>query len=201
MSKAEASAPAARPDPEGWVDEHGDYLYRYALARVNRPEAAEDLVQETFLAALRSADRFAGRSSERTWLTGILKHKLIDRLRRNERTRLETDLESEDSWLEGLYDRRGHWARTPQRWGSDPAQLLQRREFWDAFERCRQALPDRMREIFSLRLLDDVPAADVCQALDISAANLWTLLHRARLRLWDCLNQKGLGPAGRGEQP
>ncbi|HLJ96633.1 MAG TPA: sigma-70 family RNA polymerase sigma factor [Gemmataceae bacterium] len=183
-----------RPDPACWVDEHGNYLYRYALARVGSPEAAEDLVQETFLAALAAVDRFAGRATERTWLTGILKHKLIDRVRHCHREAILTDLSQADDWLNQLYDWTGHWKAAPGRWGSDPVELLQQEEFCQAFERCRQALPARLREVLSLRLLDDVPATEICQALGISATNLWTLLHRARLRLWHCLEQKGLVP-------
>jgi RNA polymerase sigma-70 factor (ECF subfamily) len=195
-----AEDPAAPPDPSRWVDEHGDCLYRYALARVGRPEAAEDLVQETLLAALEGAASFAGRSSERTWLVGILRNKLIDRLRRGWRVRPASDLGG-DEWLEGLYDGTGHWRPAPGRWGADPAELLQRREFWEVFERCRKELPERLREVLSLRLLDDVPAGEVCQALGISATNLWTLLHRARVRLWNCLDKKGLGPSPAGGAP
>jgi RNA polymerase sigma-70 factor (ECF subfamily) len=197
MNEVHGTPAAAVPDPARWVDEHGDYLYRFALVRVSRPEAAEDLVQETLLAALEAAGTFAGRASERTWLTGILKNKLIDRLRRR-RTQTASDLGAADDWLDGLYDRKGHWKAAPGRWGTDPAQLLERREFWDAFQRCLGGLPDRLREVLSLRLLDDVPAAEVCQTLAISATNLWTLLHRARLRLWNCLDRKGLGSSPGG---
>ena len=78
--------------------------------------------------------------------------------------------------------------------------MLQRREFWEAFQRCLAALPDRLREVLSLRLLDDVPAPEVCETFGISATNLWTLLHRARLRLWHCLDGKGLGQLPGGGQ-
>jgi RNA polymerase sigma-70 factor (ECF subfamily) len=199
MSERASPPPGPALDPTRWVDEHGDHLYRYALARVGSPDEAQDLVQETLLAALQAAGGFAGRSSERTWLIGILKNKLVDRLRRARRTRTAADLEADD-WLDDLYDRTGHWKAAPGRWGTDPAELLQRREFWDAFERCRAALPPRLGEVLALRLLDDVPAADVCQALGISTTNLWTLLHRARVRLWACLDSKGLGPVTGGGQ-
>ena len=195
MSQGPSTPPPARPDPASWVDEHGDYLYRYARARVSGREEAEDLVQETFLAALQAADTFAGRSTLRTWFTGILKNKLIDRLRRRHATQVAADLGQSDEWIDGLYDRTGHWKTGPGRWGSDPAELLQRQEFWQAFETCREGLPQRLREVLSLRLLDDVPAAEICQALGVSSANLWTLLHRARVRLWHCLDRKGLSPA------
>jgi RNA polymerase sigma-70 factor (ECF subfamily) len=183
-----------RRDPASWVDEHGDYLYRYALARVGSPEAAEDLVQDTFLAALSAVHRFAGGSTERTWLTGILKKKLVDRLRHRHREALLGDLSRTDDWLDQLYDGTGHWKAAPGRWGSDPAELVQRQEFWKAFEQCRDRLPERLRDVLSLRLVDEVPSAEICQALAISATNLWTLLHRARVRLWHCLGQKGFGP-------
>jgi RNA polymerase sigma-70 factor (ECF subfamily) len=155
--------------PECWVDEHGDYLYRFALARVDGPETAEDIVQETFLAALKAAPTFAGRSSERTWLTGILKHKLVDRWRRTQQDRLLADLVGPDDCLDGLYNRAGHWKAAPREWAAD----------------------ERLREVFSLRLLDEMPAPEVCQVLGISATNLWTLLHRARVRLWRCLDRIG----------
>jgi RNA polymerase sigma-70 factor (TIGR02943 family) len=200
VSSQEQPVPVpAQVRPERWVDEHGDYLYRFALARVARPEAAEDLVQETLLAALKAAPAFAGRSSERTWLTGILKNKLVDWLRQTQRARLVADLQEADECLDGLYNRTGHWKARLRDWGGDPAKALERREFWEAFQHCLAHLPDRLREVFSLRLLDDVPAAEVCQVWDISATNLWTLLHRARVRLWRCLDQTGFGPSAAEE--
>jgi RNA polymerase sigma-70 factor (TIGR02943 family) len=180
--------------PERWVDDHGDYLYRFALARVDGAETAEDLVQDTLLAALKAAPSFAGRSSERTWLTGILKNKLVDRLRQTQRMRIVADLGRPDECLDDLYDRAGHWRVDTREWDCDPARTLQRREFWEAFRHCHGHLPDRLREVFSLRILDDVPAAEICQALGISATNLWALVHRARVRLWRCLDRTGFGP-------
>ena len=172
------SASRQPSQPERWLAEHADHLYGYALLRVGRAELAEDLVQETLLAAFESRTTYAGRSSERTWLVGILKHKLVDRLRRESKVAATSELGLTDQWLDALYDQTGHWADPPGRWGVDPAQIVEQREFWEAFERCRAGLPDRLREVFSLRLLDNVPAEEVCGALDISAANLWTLLHR-----------------------
>jgi RNA polymerase sigma-70 factor (ECF subfamily) len=180
--------------PESSVEKYGDYLYRFALARVGSPDAAEDLVQETFLAALKAVPSFAGWSSERTWLTGILKNKMVDRLRQTQRTLLVADLGRPDECLDELYDRVGHWKAGPREWQGDPAGALERQEFWEAFQHCFGGLPDRLREVFSLRLLDAVPAPEVCQGLGISATNLWTLLHRARVRLWRCLDRTGFGP-------
>jgi RNA polymerase sigma-70 factor (ECF subfamily) len=194
MNQGSSTPASTRPDPAHWVDAHGDYLYRYALARVGCPEVAEDLVQETFLAALRSLGTFAGRSTERTWLTAILKNKLVDRLRQRYGTQIVHDLGPTDEWIDRLYDRSGHWRAAPGKWGSDPVELLERQEFWQAFERCCAALPERLWAVLSLRLLDDVPTAEICQALGISATNLWTLLHRARVRLWHCLDRQGFAP-------
>ena len=179
--------------PEHWVEEHGDYLFRFALARVDGTETAEDLVQETLLAALKASSSFSGRSSERTWLTGILKNKLVDRLRRFQRDRPFADLGQPDEYVDGLFDRGGHWKSAPRQWLGDPAKALERREFWDAFEHCLARLPDRLRAVFSSRLLDETPAEQVCQDFGISATNLWALVHRARVRLCRCLDRTGFG--------
>lgn len=201
MTESSPTNRLTRGDAARWVDEHGDYLYRLALTRTGRPDAAEDLVQETLLAALRYASSYAGRSSERTWLTAILKNKFIDQLRRQRRAPFLAEATGSDSSLDNLYDHSGHWRLPPGAWGSDPAALLETREFWDSLEACRQALPERLREVLSLRLFDEAPAAEICQALDITASNLWTLLHRARLRLWQCLDRKGLAPTRRVRKP
>lgn len=183
---------SVKADPDHWLSEHGDHLFRHAMARVGRRDVAEDLVQETLLAALKAVHEFAGRSTERTWLVAILKRKTIDWLRRVHRVQFCTDLADGDPWLDAQFDWTRHWAQAPGRWGGDPAVLCEGTEFRRIFEDCRQNLPERLRTILSLRLLDDVPAEQICSALDITSANLWTLLHRARVRLWNCLDKKGL---------
>ena len=197
MQNSTMSPPAV--DPDRWVDDHGDYLFRYALLRVGRRETAEDLVQETFLAALHGAHSFAGQSAERTWLTGILNNKVVDRLRRDSRLRPESDL-GIDEGIDALFDQSGHWKKPPREWGCDPCELLQRREFWEAFERCRGGLPDRLREVLSLRLIDGLAPEVVCGTLGITPANLWTMLHRARVRLLQCLDVQGLSPMLEGRK-
>jgi RNA polymerase sigma-70 factor, ECF subfamily len=118
----------------------------------------------------------------------------MDRLRQVQRAGLVADLGRPDEWLDGLYDSRGHWNVKPREWLGDPAKVLEGREFWEALQHCLSHLPARLREVFSTRLLDEVPAAEVCQVLGISATNLWTLVHRARVRLCRCLDQTGFGP-------
>jgi RNA polymerase sigma-70 factor (TIGR02943 family) len=170
------------PAPEEWLSRYGDSLYRYALDRLRRPHEAEETVQETLLAALKAQHEFTGRCQPRTWLLGILKHKVADRLRSAARAAPETDLDDLDAW----FDKRGKWRKAPWRW-DDPALSVERSELWGVVRRCLSKLPARMAEAFTLRALDDVAATDVCRQLAISPANLWVLLHRARLQMVRCL--------------
>src|SRR5262249_38296057 len=160
--------------PSEWVERYGDALYRYALSRLRRPHDAEEAVQETFLAALPVRDRFAGRSDPVTWLLGIMRHRIADRLRAAAR-------QGAPAWggdLAAWCDRRGPWRRPTVRW-PDPAELAERQDFWRVVRGCLAKLPHGMAEAFPLRPLEDCVPAEVCQALAISAANLWVLLHRA----------------------
>ena len=170
------------PEPGEWLSQYGDALYRYALNRLRRPHDAEEAVQETLLAALKARGEFQGRSHPLTWLMGILKRKVVDRLRAAAREARETDLNDLDAW----FDARGKWRKSPGRW-DDPAAAAERSEFWRVVRRCLARLPARMAEAFTLRTLDDRAPAEVCRELAISPANLWVLLHRARLQLVRCL--------------
>ncbi len=181
------------PDPALWVDHFGDYLFRYALGRLRDRDAAEDLVQETFLAALRARGRFAGRSSPRTWLVGILKHKLLDAVRRRAAD------PGPDAAADALFDRKGMWRVRPEEWGGDPRAALETEEFWAAFHVCLGRLPVRLADAFTLRELEGLAAEQVCAALDVSRGNLWVLMHRARLALWRCLDANWFRrPTGEG---
>jgi RNA polymerase sigma-70 factor (ECF subfamily) len=183
---------SAQPlDPGRWVDEHGDYLFHYALSRLRDPVRAEDVVQEALLSALRSADRYQGRSSERSWLAGILKHKLLDHFRKAGRETNFTDLEFYDGEETKTFenpDFPDHWneSRAPKEWEAAGA-ALDREEFWRVFHRCSGKLPDRIARVFLLREVDDVSSEDICRTLNISPNNLWVMLHRARLALRRCL--------------
>lgn len=170
------------PEPTEWLKEYGDELYRYALSRLRRPHDAEDAVQETLLAAFKSQKQFEGRSHPRTWLMGILKSKVMDRLRAAARQASETDPSELDAW----FDEHGHWRKAPKRW-NDPAAFAERAEFWHVVRNCLAKLPPRMAEAFTLRTIDEQKGNEVCRELAISPANLWVLLHRARLRLVRCL--------------
>jgi RNA polymerase sigma-70 factor (ECF subfamily) len=171
---------------ERWLDEHGDALYAYALPRVRSPEAAEDLVQETLLAAISNHHRFDGRSSERTWLTSILKHKLVDHLRKAVRQRPLTELQSPAT--SDLFDARGRWKVQMSAWKGDPHVVLEDAEFRNVLARCLASLPSRVAQLFWLREAEGIGSEQLCQELEISPTNLWTMMHRARLRLRRCLS-------------
>lgn len=180
-------------DPEGWVETHGDVLFRYALARLGNATAAEDVVQDTLVAALRSRETFRGESAERTWLIGILRHKLIDHLRRRCRELPLSADEEGDAVVDHMFVADGHWRNPPASWDGDPARLSEDREFWEIFARCRDALPERQSALFTLRTFEDADPEALCQEFGVSATNLWVLLHRARTRLRACLEEHWFG--------
>ncbi len=180
-------------DPERWVDRHGDCLYRYAVLRLRSPDLAADAVQETFLEALRARGSFAGRSSERTWLVGILRHKVIDHFRRAGREPSAGQRDPSGSDVDPSFDRKGHWRVGPASWGGDPSREVETREFWDAFHRCLSGLPADLASAFVLRELDGLAPDEVRDLLGISPANLWTRLHRARSHLRRCLESHWFG--------
>jgi RNA polymerase sigma-70 factor (ECF subfamily) len=180
-------------DPETWVDRYGDSLYRYAILRLRAPDLAADVVQETFLEALRVRHSFAGRSSERTWLIGILRHKIIDQLRRSVRETATGNGVPPGVSDASPFDRRGHWKVGPASWGGDPGREIESREFWDVFGRCLSGLPRGLADAFFLRELDGLGADEVQRTLGITPANFWKRLHRARMLLRQCLESGWFG--------
>jgi len=200
---------AGPTDPERWVSEHGDALYHYALSRVRDAVVAEDLVQEALLAALKGKDRYQGRSTERTWLVGILKNKVLDHFRAEKRVSNFTDLEffaeeEAESFERGVS--LPHWLATsaPGEWEGAGAEL-DRVEFWGVFERCTGRMPERIACAFVLREVDGLPSDEICATLGISASNLWVMLHRARMALRLCLEihwfRTRRHPAGNPREP
>jgi RNA polymerase sigma-70 factor (ECF subfamily) len=195
MSAPRPSIAAPVSPAADWLRDHGDALYRYALLRVRAPEAAEDLVQETLLAALTARQRFAGSSSEQTWLIGILKHKIIDHLRSLWRERMSEAEFGPDGGID-LFTKQGTWRRPVPAWRLDAAAELERREFHAALADCIRKLPPRIAELFWLREAEDVGTEELCHVLSISATNVWTMLYRARTRLRECLTVNWFGKTG-----
>jgi RNA polymerase sigma-70 factor (ECF subfamily) len=192
MTAAPARDANAVPDPEKWVDEFGDYLLGFAMARVRNRAAAEDLVQDTLLVALKTKDRFSGRSSFRTWLTSILKFKIIDHYRAGTRTKTFTDLTTfyEDGEREA-FGEGGEWRRPadqmPKPWSEEQTKNLERQDFWKAFNECADKMPERIRAVFIMREVDQIDSEEICKRMDITRDNFWTIMHRARMALRKCL--------------
>jgi RNA polymerase sigma-70 factor (ECF subfamily) len=181
------------------IERERAYLLRYAKLQLRDPAQAEDAVQETLLAALEGVARFAGKSSLRTWLTGILKHKIIDHLRRSGREQPlagADDDRSEADIVDALFAKDGHWREFPAQWGN-PDTALENSRFWAAFELCTQRLPARTARVFMMREIMDMPTEEICKELEITATNCWVMLHRARLTLRECFELQWFGKADR----
>ena len=184
-------------EPGRWVELYGDYLFNYAVVRVNDREKAEDLVQETFLSALKAAGNFKGKSSERTWLISILKRKIIDTYRR-QGTSKETSVDgfSEETADSDFfaYDQPmpGHWREEmrPHSKSLLPEGDMEEEELMRIIEACIATLPPNLAAAFVMKMIDEAESAEICKELDITPSNLWVILHRARLRMRRCVESK-----------
>jgi RNA polymerase sigma-70 factor (ECF subfamily) len=190
---AASSPPTGKlSDPERWVEEYGDYLFKYALSRLRDPAKAEDMVQEAFLAALKGAKGFQGRSAEKSWLVGILKNKICDHYRKASRETSFTDLEfysdeESDRFIpDGPFKDGWIHESGPQEWTS-PGASLDNETFWKTYRDCSNKLPKNVSTVFNLREVDGVESKEICAMLNITENNLWVMLHRARMALRRCL--------------
>lgn len=180
-------------DPTEWVDDHGDYLFRYAIVRLRDEARAEDAVQETLLAALQNLGSYRGKASERTWLTSILNHKIVDQIRKACR---EVQFEPSDcdlSEFDPLFDRpdrfKDHWSDTlsPRIWNRSPEEALTQEEFFAVLQECLSKLPERVSKVFGLREVVELDAKEICSILGLSESNFWVIMHRARMGLRRCI--------------
>jgi len=179
------------------IQQHRGYLLRYASLQLRDAGAAEDAVQDTLIAALEGRDRFAGKSSVKTWLTGILKHKIIDHMRRQSREQplISGDANSDHNEAEAvdaLFLQDGHWRQPPSDWG-DPDKALENKAFMAVFEQCAKNLPAKTARAFMMREVMELSTDDICKELEVSTTNCWVILHRARLSLRECLEMKWFG--------
>lgn len=185
-------------DPAAWVDEHGDSLFQYAVSFVSDATVAEDLVQETFLAGLSCKHTFAGRSSERTWLVGILRHKIFDHYRRIHKEMQVDNFDDSSISEKTLFlqtgEQPGRWdpKLEPRDWQSGPYANLEQEAFWEIISECLLGLNPRLASAFKMREIEDMDTKDICATLSISEGNLWVMLHRARLWLRQCVESKWL---------
>ena len=188
---------AQEPDPERWLQEYGDALFRYALRRLHNTAQAEDVVQEALLAAFQARASYSARASEKTWLTGILKHKIIDFIRKQVRESTVNDINAlsdaaGNGSIDELFDARGQWIHPPQDWGN-PDKALRNHQFIEAFEHCLERLKPAHAQIFSLKELVGHSIDEICNELDITATNCSVMLYRARMGLRRCLENRWAG--------
>jgi RNA polymerase sigma-70 factor (ECF subfamily) len=185
------------------INAHRDYLLRVARLQLRDADLAEDVVQETLVAAL-SGSGFSGKSSLRTWLTGILKHKIVDAIRRKQREpqavaafgNLDSELDIDD--FDALFSEQGDWDAPPADWGN-PEASLNRRQFFDMMDFCLEKLPPNTARVFMMREVMELETDEICKELTITANNLWVILYRARMALRQCLEQNWFaGEAARG---
>ncbi len=175
-------------DPNKWIDNYADYLFNYTIVRVNNSDTAKDLVQETFFAGLKSAKNFQGKSTERTWLVAILKRKIIDYYRKinskkgqaEVRMSFYTDGENEGNWIE---------ERVPQSWDNASEKAVENKELKDQIEACIDFLPEKHAMVFRMKTIQEFETDVICKELDISASNLWVIIHRARTQLRSCMEE------------
>ena len=183
-------------DPWRWVECHGDLLYRFALRRVGDPHVAEDLVQDTLLAALKSNPRDIDQSFQRSWMMGILKHKIVDYYRKTTRERMHASEQPDSRSPDDDFLANGHWkpeAAARVGWPDNPDSLLERKQFWDALTNCLKTLPSRTVQIFTMREADEVETDEICRLFRLSPSNLYVILHRTRKQLRDCLDSRYFG--------
>lgn len=180
---------AAPDDFRKQVEGLRPYLLRFAGLQLRDAAAAEDAVQEALLAALTGQASFAGRANLRTWLTGILKHKIVDVIRRQAKEAPLAEEAGEDlEELDGLFDRAGHWAERPAGW-ADPDGALEQAQFFRALEACLARLPARTAQCFMMREHLGLETGEICKELAITPTNCWVMLYRARMTLRECLQQ------------
>ena len=186
------------PDFTRELERQRSYLMRVARLQLRDSALAEDVVQDTLTAAITASAGFTGKSSVKTWLTGILKHKIVDAIRRKQREPLLASALGDDADLEdfeGLFEGGGAWQSPPSDWG-DPEQALSRQQFFDVMQFCLDKLPPNTARVFMMREVMELTSDEICKELAITSNNLWVILYRARMSLRECLEANWFAGAG-----
>jgi RNA polymerase sigma-70 factor (ECF subfamily) len=176
------------------LETHRRAMFKFAMLQLRDETIAEDCVQEALTAALQSAERFAGQSSVRTWLIGILKHKILDHFRRasREQTYAPADEETSLEDFDALFLADGHYVDPPAVW-ANPEQALSESEFFEVLEGCMERLPKNTARVFKMREVMGLEIDEICRELSITANNCWVLVYRARMVLRECLEMRWFG--------
>jgi len=180
--------------PAEWLRTYGDFLYSFALIKVSDRETAEDIVQETFLSAFKAKDTFRKGSSEKTWLTAILKNKIIDYYRKKEVLKDVTGYlsDTEAGFDENLFDDKdGHWLdrATPLGWKASADSTINRNEFNKILHYCIQKMPPKLVPVFVAKFLEEESPEKICKEFNISSSNYWVMIHRAKVLIRSCLEK------------
>ena len=185
------SAQTTNSNPNNWLEEYGDSLYRRALLLLGKSEAAEDLVQDTLLAAYQAKEGFRGQASIKTWLHTILKNKAIDYMRKAVRREIPTVFEERNDREDSDFNSWGIWKDHQTKWGiwdRSAQEDLESQGLSDVLINCIEKLPNSQRSVLKLKVFEDMPIEEVCKELDLKPSNLGVLLFRARLALRNCLD-------------
>lgn len=179
--------PTHQLNPDTWVDQYGDQLFNYALIRVKERDMARDLVQDTFVTALKSIPTFRGEISEKNWLYLILKSRILDYYKKKKEV-LASDLKKEDADDEYFMEK-GHWLKDkmPNEWTTE--KMVQSEEFMQVLTACTDQLSEAQALVFTMKYLDGEDSDTICKELEISPSNYWVIVHRAKLQLRNCLEK------------
>ena len=186
------AAKKLKEDPSQWLEEHGDYLFRAALLYTKDQSLAEDLVQDTLLSAFKNYQSFEGRSSFRTWLRTILRNKVTDHFRKKSKHSEVSFEEEGNPDREFYFNRVGIWNKIVPSWGKDPEEALTDKDLGEVIQQCLSKLPENLRRIFSMRVIDGLDSEEICKILNISSSNSYVMLYRSRLMMRSCLEKKWL---------
>ena len=177
-------------DPNLWIANYGDMLYNYAYSRLSSADNAQDMVQDTFVSALKAMENFRGESTEKTWLFSILKRKIIDYYRKSSTKNEIPESNFNNPFQENGF-MEGHWIidRAPTLWHSTTDAPLQQDEFQSILEMCMALLPDKWKAVFVLKVMEEVESNKICKEVGCTSSNLWVILHRARLQIRECIEK------------
>ena len=178
-------------NPHHWVAAHADYLYAYTITRINDEEQAKDLVQETFLAALEKTANFEGKSSERTWLTAILKNKIVDVYRKKSSGLKTMDIKTAEQEQNDFFAEDGHWIgdHGPKEFGVEDKDHIVGKEFDHILKKCMEKLPALWMAVFTMKHIDEEQTDKICTELKVTSSNFWVIIHRTKLNLRACLQK------------